>query len=158
MIFATVGTHGQPFSRLLDAAMALPGEVIVQYGHNRRPPGCPLCVAFMDFPDMIAHMERAEAVVTHAGVGSILSARRAGHVPVVVPRLARLGEHVDDHQSELTRSLEEHGHVIAVWEIERLPEAVASVPPRGPAASPGDGALARAVRLSLLGERQVLGG
>jgi UDP-N-acetylglucosamine transferase subunit ALG13 len=53
-------------------------------------------------------------VVCHAGDGSILAAVRAGHVPVVLPRLARYGEAVDDHQLELAAHLSLARHVIAV--------------------------------------------
>jgi UDP-N-acetylglucosamine transferase subunit ALG13 len=43
-------------------------------------------------------MTRADVVVAHAGIGSLLSALGAGRCPVVVPRELRFGEHVDDHQ------------------------------------------------------------
>jgi UDP-N-acetylglucosamine transferase subunit ALG13 len=50
--------------------------------------------------------------VTHAGVGSILSARRAGHVPLVVPRRRALGEHVDDHQVRFAAWMADRGQVV----------------------------------------------
>jgi len=71
-----------------------------------------------------AHMREADVVVTHAGVGSVLCAREAGHVPVVVPRLHRFGEHVDDHQLELVAALAGDGHVIAVTDMAELGAAV----------------------------------
>ena len=67
----------------------------------------------MPFDVLNAQMRDADVVVTHAGVGSVLCARQAGHVPVVVPRLHRLDEHVDDHQVELVAALGADGHVIA---------------------------------------------
>ena len=39
MIFATVGTHAQPFTRFLSALASLEDDVIVQYGHNPPPEG-----------------------------------------------------------------------------------------------------------------------
>jgi UDP-N-acetylglucosamine transferase subunit ALG13 len=62
--------------------------------------------------------------VTHTGVGSVLCAREAGHVPVVVPRLHRFGEHVDDHQLELVAALGADGHVVPVTDIAGLTAAV----------------------------------
>lgn len=124
MILATVGTHGQPFQRFLDLLGELDGEIVLQYGHNPVPAAFPRAVAFISFEEMVDHMHAADAVVTHAGVGSILCARDAGHVPVVVPRLKRFGEHVDDHQAELTRVLEDRGHVEAVWDGTGLGEAI----------------------------------
>lgn len=124
MIFATVGTHGQPFTRFIDLVRELDDEVVLQYGHNPPPEGFSSAVAFLPFDEVLRLMREARAVVTHAGVGSILSAREAGHVPVVVARLPELGEHVDAHQSELTRTLDAMEHVIAVWSGQRLGDAV----------------------------------
>lgn len=152
MIFVTVGTHGQPFQRLVDALEALPAdELVVQYGHARPPRGVREARAFMPFPDVVDAMDRAEVVVTHAGVGSFLCAMRLGHTPVVVPRRADLGEHVDDHQSELIERLAESGSVIPVFDTRELPAAVAEVPPRRSGARASDGPLAAAVRAALLG-------
>jgi UDP-N-acetylglucosamine transferase subunit ALG13 len=124
VIFATVGTHGQPFTRFLDALAGLDDDVVVQYGHNAPPAGVREAVAFMPFDELNARMREADVVVTHAGVGSVLCAREAGHVPVVVPRLHRFGEHVDDHQLELVAALGKDGHVIGVMDISELPAAV----------------------------------
>jgi UDP-N-acetylglucosamine transferase subunit ALG13 len=151
VILATVGTHGQPFARFLDLLSDLDDEVVLQYGHNPKPEGFAKTAPFMAFDEMVAFMHAADAVVTHAGVGSILVARDAGHVPVVVPRLARLGEHVDDHQAELTRTLEERGHVVAVWDQHGLPEAViAAAARRNGGYRLGERPLHAAVRAALL--------
>lgn len=58
-------------------------------------------------------MREADVIVTHAGVGSALAAIRAGHRAVYVPRRARHGEHVDDHQVEMARELDRRGLVLA---------------------------------------------
>ena len=150
MIFVTVGTHHQPFQRLLDALTSLPpAELVVQFGHGSPPSGLRHAAPFMSFGEMLEHFAAADAVITHAGVGSILCARRAGHVPVVIPRQRRHGEHVDDHQEELVRALEELEAVVAVREMDRLPEAVDSVRGRRPAHNGADGGLPRAVKEAL---------
>ena len=148
MIFVTVGTHHQPFPRLLDGLAALPGEsLVVQHGCGPAPPGVAYAVAFMPFDEMLRSFESCDLVITHAGVGSIVAARRAGHVPIVVPRLKRFGEHVDDHQEQLTRALVASGKVVPVWDIRLLAEAAASAQRRRPVAEDGGGArLAAAVR------------
>jgi exopolysaccharide biosynthesis glucuronosyltransferase PssE len=131
VIFATVGSTQFPFARLIDALEELPGEALsVQHGPVAPPRAAAQARAFMGFGQVIEQMENADVVVCHAGAGSILCALRAGHTPVVVPRLKRYGETVDDHQRELARALAAEGRVIAVEHLERLPEAVAAVPPR----------------------------
>lgn len=51
----------------------------------------------------------ADVVVAHAGAGIALTILSAGKVPVLVPRLATHGEHVDDHQEQIARRLERSG-------------------------------------------------
>lgn len=151
MIFVTVGTHHQPFGRLLDAVGALSDDqIIVQHGHSPAPAGVALAVPFLTFAEMEERMLTADVVVTHAGVGSILLALRCGHTPVVVPRLRRHGEHVDDHQAELAGALAQRGEVVVVDDLARLGPALATPPPRRPASNISEGALHRAVRAALL--------
>ena len=153
MIFATVGTHGQPFERLIRALETLPGnELVVQHGHSRPPRGAAHAAAFMPFPEVLWRIEAAEAVIMHAGVGTILCARRAGHTPLVVPRLRRHGEHVDDHQLELARALGEREAVIAVWEPQRLSEALGAIPPRRAPEALAEKPIHAAVRAALVGQ------
>ena len=155
MIFATVGTHGQPFERLIRALESLPGDdLVVQHGHSRPPRGVAHAAAFMPFPEVLERIEAADAVIMHAGVGTILCARRAGHTPLVVPRQRRHGEHVDDHQVELARALGEREAVIAVWEPERLGERLGSVPPRRAPEALGEKPIHAAVRAALAEEAQ----
>lgn len=61
-------------------------------------------------PTISAHeLERATAaadvVISHAGVGSALTALRCGKRPILVPREAARGEHVDDHQAQVAKEL-----------------------------------------------------
>lgn len=150
MIFVTVGTHHHPFQRLLDGLSALdPADLVVQYGSGSPPPGVARTEAYMGFDEILACFAEAEKVIMHAGVGSILCARRAGHTPLVVPRRHDLGEHVDGHQEELCAALEKRGAVIAVRDVAELPRLLAEAPVRGQAADGGGQELAAAVRSAL---------
>ena len=152
MIFVTVGTHHQPFARLLDALAELDGDdLVVQYGPAAPPPGVRRAEAYMPFDRMLECFGEAEKVITHAGVGSILCATRAGQTPLVVPRRHDLGEHVDDHQVELTRALEARGSVIAVRDTGTLAEALAAAPARQAAPETVASPLSSSVRAALLG-------
>ena len=129
MIFVTLGTHHDPFPRLIEGLQALDAdELVVQYGHSPAPLHASEAMQFLPFVDLVEQLESADAVVTHAGVGSILTCLRLGKTPLVVPRQRRLGEHVDDHQVELTRALAHEGKVIPVWDVAALPELVARAP------------------------------
>jgi UDP-N-acetylglucosamine transferase subunit ALG13 len=151
VIFATVGTTAFPFARLVDAVAALPGEVVVQHGPVPAPATVARAHAFLNLPEFLRYVEEADKVVCHAGDGSILAAVRAGHVPVVLPRLARYGEAVDDHQLELAAHLSLARHVIAVADPADLPEAVAGAPSRAAPRHHPRGRLQAAIRGALQG-------
>lgn len=103
MIFVTVGTQ-LPFDRLIwavdDWAAAHPGEeVVCQIGPE--PAGKPRHCRFADFytpQEMDDFFSRAELIVGHAGMGTILGSLRVRVPIVVVPRREALGEHRSDHQ------------------------------------------------------------
>ena len=129
MIFVTLGTHHDPFPRLIEGLHALDGsDLTVQYGHSPAPLHATEMMQFLPFEDLMGRIRNADAVVTHAGVGSILSCLRLGRTPLVVPRQSCFGEHVDDHQVELTRALADDGKVIPVWDVADLPTLLESAP------------------------------
>lgn len=115
-------------------APALPQPVVVQYGNT--PFVCEACEshAFVDMPTFERLMATAEVLILHAGAGSVLNAIRAGRIPVIVPRRAALGEHVNDHQVEFARQLATEGRIFLVEDVADLEGAVAKA--RTSAASP----------------------
>ena len=126
--FVSVGNATQPFSRLLDAvtrlAPGLPQPVTVQHGSNTFASAACRSVAFLDMESFTAHIREADLLIFHAGAGSVINAIQAGKVPVVVPRRACYGEHVDDHQLEFARALATAGKVVVVEDVGRLAAAV----------------------------------
>ena len=127
MILVTLGTHDHPFARLLERVGQLTDEheLVIQHGHTPARPGLPArWIRFAGYDEMRELMRSATAVVSHAGVGTILTALSVGQTPVVVPRLRRYGEHVDDHQLQIARELERSGHVVASVDGEDLCEAI----------------------------------
>jgi UDP-N-acetylglucosamine transferase subunit ALG13 len=151
VIFATVGSHPTySFERLLRALEQVDADdLIVQFGPGEAPRNATAAAAWMPFEEIVGNMERADRVVSHAGVGTILCAIQAGHVPIVFPRLKRFGETVDDHQLHLARLLAETRRVVLVEDAGLLPAALAEAPPRGAAASGGGEELIGAVRAEL---------
>lgn len=131
MVFVTVGTHEQPFDRLVRAVDALVAdgmldeEVFVQTGYCTYEPENCGWQRFVPAPEMRERMEEADVVVTHGGPSSFIEAMAAGKVPVVVPRYERYGEHVNDHQGAFVRLVaERRGGIVPVYDMENLPEAI----------------------------------
>jgi UDP-N-acetylglucosamine transferase subunit ALG13 len=127
--FVAVGNLRVPFERMLlgvDAVAAvLPQPIVVQCGHTLfASPRCQV-VSFLEMGAFQREVARADLLILQAGAGSIIQAIEAGKVPIVVPRRAHLGEHIDDHQFELARALADEGRVVAVEDVARLSEAAA---------------------------------
>lgn len=135
MIFVTVGSSPFPFDRLLDAACELEGELVIQHGASR-PPARGDARAYLGYDEFMDSLARAQVVVGHAGVGTAGAALRAGKLTVLVPRLARYGEAVDDHQMAFAHRLAQTGRAVCVEDLRELPATVAAldgaVPPLPP--------------------------
>jgi UDP-N-acetylglucosamine transferase subunit ALG13 len=154
VILVTIGTS-DPFDRLLAAVAKLPPgeEIVAQCGDSTVRPANARCVSFLGFDELNALILAARVVVMHAGAGSVLTAHAAGRRPVVVPRLRRYGEAVDDHQVEFGRSLAAAELVTLVEDPDDLPGVIAAAP-AAPAARGHDGRLAGEIATYLRGHLQ----
>ena len=122
--FVSIGNAAQPFRRLLDGVTAiardLPQPVFVQSGNTPfHAEGCE-SVPFLDMSEFQSRIERSMLLIMHAGAGSLITAVRAGKLPVVMARCVRYGEHVDDHQVELARELDRAGRIVVANEPAEL--------------------------------------
>ncbi len=148
MILVTTGTNEQPFDRLVRAAaeLAVHEESFVQYGSSREAHGPGEWVEFLDFDELADRMREARVVLCHAGVGSIMLARKCGHRPVVLPRRVHLNEAVDDHQLHMGRRLHAAGLVTLVEAEHDLAALIGA--PGGARATATSGQLAGAAALA----------
>lgn len=114
----TLGTDHHPFARLVGwvdgwAADHPDAPCLVQHGTAPAPRHAE-GHAVLDPADIGGLMARARIVVGHAGPGTVLDARGAGRLPVIVPRLAAHGEVVDDHQVTFGRWMHARGQALCV--------------------------------------------
>lgn len=124
MIFVTVGTD-LPFDRLLrmvDAWARSRGrrDVFAQIGEGGWEPECIPWRHFLEPHEYRCHLDAASLIVSHAGMGTILSALRRGKPILVMPKRAALGEHRSDHQVDTAERMEALGHVAAAYDAEDL--------------------------------------
>ncbi len=125
--FVSMGNAHQPFTRLMDAVIAakdsLPQPVTVQRGHTPCDDHTLKPIAFMPAAQYEQRVLSANIVIMHAGAGSILHAIQAGKVPIVMARLRKFGEHVDDHQLEFAEALAAEGRVLLMHDGGELVHA-----------------------------------
>lgn len=127
MIFVTVGTHEQQFNRLIEAVDRLKGEgiiedeVIMQTGFSTYEPKYCQWSKLIPYSEMKKNIADARIVITHGGPASFIAPLQIGKVPIVVPRQKKYDEHVNDHQVEFCKAVEERmGNIIVIEDIEML--------------------------------------
>lgn len=116
MVFVTVGTQKQDFSRifkLVENSKELQNEEInAQVGYSNFKSEKINVFNFVD-PVIYSEMvENAEIVICHGGVGSIFDALLKKKKVIAVPRLKKYGEHVNDHQEEICEALEKEKNIL----------------------------------------------
>ncbi len=131
MIFVTVGTHEQPFNRLIQKVDELKrdgiikDDVIIQTGFSTYEPKYCQWSKLISYQQMAKNVADARIVITHGGPASFVMSLQIGKTPIVVPRQHRFDEHVNDHQVEFTRNVAERmGTIIPVEDISKLGEVI----------------------------------
>lgn len=133
MILVTLGTQDKGFERLLVAIdheidnKKIKDKVIVQAG----------CTKYesknMEIFDLIPrnkleeYQKEASYIITHGGVGSIISSLKLDKKVIAVPRKHEYHEHVNNHQSEIVELFQSKGYIIGIKEVEELEDAVLKI-------------------------------
>lgn len=131
MIFVTVGTHEQPFNRLVKAVDDLKKDgvitedVIMQIGFSTYEPKYCKWSKLIPYQQMIKNVADARIVITHGGPASFIMPLQIGKTPIVVPRQNQFDEHVNDHQVEFARNVADRmGTIIPVEDITKLRDII----------------------------------
>lgn len=133
MIFVTLGTFDLPFNRLLEYIDKLieeniiKEEVIVQAGFTKYSTKNFKLIDFTSSDEMEDYYDRASFVVSHGGTGSLMMGVKKGKKIIGVPRLAKYGEHNNDHQIEIVELLKEQGLILTAYDYEQFKEAVEKI-------------------------------
>lgn len=133
MILVLLGTQNNSFHRLLEEIEKnidngnIKDKVVVQAGFTKYES------SKMEIFDMIPQEElnklikESDLVISHGGVGSIMSAVKMGKKVIAVPRLKKYGEHVNDHQLEIIETFKKQGIIIGINNVEELSQALTDV-------------------------------
>lgn len=123
MIFVTLGTQKEPFTRLLDyieKADTHGEKIIVQAGHTNYKSNKMEILSFISNDQLTEYFKKANIVITHGGTGSVLTALKNNKKIIACARLKKYNEHVDDHQKELIKLFRDRGHLIELNEATSL--------------------------------------
>lgn len=129
MIFLTVGTQF-PFDRFVRAVDnifdqgLIDEEIFAQIGETSYKPRNFESVVSLEKKVFDERFKRASSVISHAGVGTITVALKNHKPLLVMPRMKRYKEHVNDHQVATAKKFEELGHILAVYDVKDLPNGI----------------------------------
>lgn len=130
-IFITLGSQKFQFNRLLIAVDKLceketvcGNDVFAQIGYSDYIPQNYRYNNFLDREEFSVEMGKADIVITHGGTGAIIGAVKKGKKVIAVPRLAKYGEHVDDHQLQLVGQFNELDLICECDDVDKIEEAL----------------------------------
>lgn len=124
MIFVVVGTQ-EPFDRLIRSIDHWAGKRAYRdiYAQISNSEYKPVNFESTDFipPDIFnSKFNSADLIVSHAGMGTIISALQFSKPIIVMPRLSCYHEHRNDHQLATAKSFGKLGFVNDVYNEEEL--------------------------------------
>lgn len=124
MILVTVGTD-MPFDRMVRVVDAWAGEnrrqdIFAQIGEGGWEPRHIPFSQFLAPPEFTEHLKSATLIISHAGMGTILTALQHRKPILVMPKRASLGEHRNEHQLATARRMRDLGNVNVALDEEEL--------------------------------------
>ena len=126
MILVTLGTQNNSFHRLLEEVQKnidngkIKEEVVVQSGYTKfNSPNMKILdeVPQDEFAKLV---DKADVIITHGGVGSIITAITKGKKVIAVPRLGKYNEHVNDHQTQIVERFAKEKYILELKDFSKL--------------------------------------
>ena len=130
MILVLLGTQNNSFYRLLEEIEknikdgTIKEEVIVQAGYTKFQSDKMRIIDLISKEQLEQFQDEADLIITHGGVGSIISSIEKGKKVIAVPRMHEYGEHVNNHQIEIVKDFNDKGYIIGIEKVEDLKQAI----------------------------------
>ena len=99
-------------------------DIFAQIGYSDYKPKNYEFKEFLDREQFAEFMDKCDTVITHGGTGAIVGAVKREKKVIAVPRLAKFGEHVDDHQLEIIDQFTNMNFIVGVKETNEIYEAL----------------------------------
>lgn len=133
MILITLGTQDKQFTRLLDKVQEqinkgnIKEKVIVQAGHTKYESDDMEIFDLIDREKFSSLISDCDLLITHGGVGSIITGLQNNKKVIVAPRLAKYDEHMNDHQIQITDNFSNAGYILSLHEDDSLEEILKKI-------------------------------
>ena len=128
MILVILGTQDKKFPRLLEAVQKQIDlgnidkreKIIVQAGSTKFTSKDMQIYDYIDVEEFEKLIEKANLIICHAGVGTILTALDKNKKIIAAARLKKYGEHVNDHQVQILENFKKAGYILALEDFDKL--------------------------------------
>lgn len=133
MILVLLGTQNNSFHRLLEEIQkniedgTIKEEVIVQKGYTKFESRNMEIYNQLPASELYELIEKAEVVITHGGVGSIIDSIKRKKKVIAIPRLKEYNEHVNNHQLDIISSFNKMGYILGIDDVKDLKGALARI-------------------------------
>lgn len=133
MILVLLGTQNNSFHRLLEEIQKnidngnIKEDVIVQKGYTKFESKDMTLYNQLPIGEIKKLVSKANLIIAHGGVGSIITSIEQRKKVIAVPRLKKYNEHVNDHQIDIIKSFDEMGYIIGIKDVSQLSEALERV-------------------------------
>lgn len=130
MIFIALGTQKFQFNRLLKMidelviSGVIEDEIIAQSGYSTYHPQTFKTLNFINQNDYKKYIQECNIFITHGGVGSIIEGLENEKKIIIVPRLHEYGEHIDNHQLDITNKYYDLGFCLYALNKKELEVAL----------------------------------
>lgn len=131
MILVTLGTQDKQFYRILEALECkldkhlIDDEVIVQAGCSADFKSKYMkifdLIPMDEFDDMI---KNCDLLITHGGVGSIITGLKNNKKVIAAARLSKYNEHVNDHQLQIIDNFSKEGYILKLDNFDDLDKLI----------------------------------
>ena len=130
MILVTLGTQDKSFERLLKAVQKAIDEgyvkekVVVQAGYTEFTSKDMEIFDFIPRDKFDELIEECDILITHAGVGSILTGLNNNKKVIAAARLSEYKEHINDHQIQIVEKFDRLGYILPLKDFDKLGELI----------------------------------
>ena len=134
LILVTLGTNDKQFYRLLEAVQRqidlgnIKDKVVVQAGYSSDFKSDDMeifdLIPMDEFDKLISE---CDILITHGGVGSIITGLKNNKKVIAAARLEKYGEHENDHQLQIIENFSKEGYILSLENFDKLGELLKQV-------------------------------
>ena len=133
MILVTLGTQDKSFKRLLDAIQReidngnIKDRVVVQAGYTKFESKDMEIFDLIDRDKFSELIKDCDLLITHGGVGSILTGLKNNKKVITAPRLKEYKEHTNNHQLEIIEKFASKDLILPLYDFDKLDDVLKEV-------------------------------